>query len=315
MKREDSEFFLLLVSTIFMVISGGLSAYEFSKKASSPELAMLLGAIALLFLVPTLVLVWRRKIGHRFFTWAVSICTRALRFMKQHPLFAGSLVAVCLLLYLLQRQIQDIVLTGIATGLALATICLALGAIRLLRTTRPSYLGLSFVPSEHWCYDFIEHFDDPTTTKSCQQGSQIQVEKKAQSLGIVKPAIFEHPPLSGKTALTYVIDQVPYHVHKVKLEFFSAILDEMRDETTSELIEVSRFHTVAGNRIWFEICVDEGLVFHEERASIGWSELKSVGPLVPVNNRLNVSFRTDALGHPEWNWAAWGEPRLIDITG
>jgi len=313
MKREEIGFFLLLITAIFTVIPGALSAYEFSKKASSPERATLLAALAGCFLVPTVVLIWRTKVAHRLLTWAASMSRRAQGFIEEHPLFAASLAAVCLLLYLLERQIQSVAATAIATGLVIATVCLALGAGRLILTTRRSFLGLPRLPEEPWRFDFIDHFDDPSTTKSCGQPWEIQVKQEAHSVGIVKRAIFEHPPAAGKTVLTYMVEQLPHDLGELQLEFFVGVLDEGFDEKTGVLQETSRFDTVQGNRITFEIWVNEGLVFLEERDSVGWSEFKSVSPVVPIENRLIVSFRTDAMGHPEWNWAAWGEPRLTRL--
>ncbi len=192
----------------------------------------------------------------------------------------------------------------------------------ILRVARPGVEpGAETVPSREepaltngpWLYEFIEHFNDPTTIKSYEASWHIQVKRKAQSLGIIKPAIFEHPRIYGRTVLTYLVEEIPGHVREVQLEFFTGILDELRNEATGQLEEVSQFHIVPGNRIRFEVWVNEGLVFPEERDTVGWSELKRVGPLVPVSNRLEVSFRTDAMGHPQWNWAAWGEPRLVEV--
>jgi hypothetical protein len=129
-------------------------------------------------------------------------------------------------------------------------------------------------------------------------------------MGEVKPAIFAHRGEHADTILTYQVENIPGHV---QLEFFTGILDIRRDEKTGQLQEVSQFHTVPGNRIRFKIWVNEGRVFEEERRAVGWSEFKQVRDLEPFNNRLVVSFRTDAMGDPRWNWAAWGEPRLVEV--
>jgi len=303
-----------IVRTIFEIVSG-LAAlifiYQYFQSAEQPDrqrVFLLLGLVAVAVLLAF--------IGRRLVNWALSTAKTAVRFIRQNALLVGSLLlAAGLICFLLQRT-QDIVLAGAAAGLVLTTIGIAVGVVRLLAITRPQFVGLPVrveeawetpaVPKGLWSYDFIEHFNDATTRKSAEQAHHIQVMQKAQSLGIARPAIFEHPRAYGQTVLTYVVEGIPEGIQEVKLEFLTGILDVLPEET-------SQFHKVPDNRIEFEIWVNEGRVFREVRDQVGWSEFKHVPGLRPSSGALEVSFRTDAKGNPHWNWAAWGEPKLVGV--
>lgn len=247
----------------------------------------------------------------------------SVTFIRENLLLVASVMIVTLLLWRLFYLSPDTALFSIVSLLVVGCMGMTVGLIRLLASTRPSFLGLPLraeesreapaVPKGLWSYDFIEYFDDPSTIKSYEEPWNIQVKRRAQSVGMVRPAIFEHPRSSGQTVLTYVIEQIPEHVGEVQLEFFTGILDELWNEATGQFEEASQFHTVAGNRIEFEIWVNEGRVFREVRDEVGWSEFKRVSGLTPFSGALEVSFRTDALGNPYWNWAAWGEARLVEV--
>jgi len=322
MTREDISFYAVIITAVVTVIMCALAAYEFLQGASDPERITFLSFIGGCSLLFSALLGWRARLGPRLLRLAVSVSELAIRFVLQNPLFLASLAAVCVLLYLLQRQIQDLLVAGIATGLVLGIVCMALAAVRLLAITRPSSLGLLVrveerlgtpaVPKGLWHYDFIKHFNDPTTRKSYEKPEHIQVMQRALAVATVKPAIFQHPRAYGQTVLTYVVEQIPGHVGEVQLEFFTGILDKTHDETTGQE-QVSGFHTVSGNKIEFEIWVSEGRVFREVRDEVGWSEFKRVPGLTPFSGALEVSFRTDAKGEPRWNWAVWGEPRLVEV--
>lgn len=292
-------------------IASGVGAlvfvYQYFQSAAQPDRQRVFLLLALVAVALLLALV-----GRRLLNWAISMARTAARLGKQNALLVASLIVAVGLLYLLLQRTQDRGLAAAIGGLMLAATGIALGAVRIVAVTRPSFLGLPAAPTDVWCYDFIEHFDDPSTIKSYEHSWNISVKRRAPSLGIVKPAIFEHPRSHGYTVLTYIVEQIPERVREVQLEFFTGILDEAYDEKTGQLQERSQFHTVPLNKIRFEIWVNEGLVFHETRDAVGWSEFKHIGGLVPVNNRLDVSFRTDAMGDPRWNWAVWAEPKLSE---
>lgn len=148
-----------------------------------------------------------------------------------------------------------------------------------------------------WSYDFIEHFSeaqcsvrDPEYTKT----------GKICCGGRPKMAIYQHPPLEGESVIRYYV-LMPQMVGTVRLECFIGIKDDSaidRDPSNVVHFEVR----VAGSRI----------VLSENYAQKRWVRPNS-DLIMPSEASEGIEFATDALGNPQWNWAAWGEPKLVEV--
>lgn len=299
MKREDLELCLLFITAVFTVIPGGLALYEFSKRASDRERLISLSIIAAVSFGLTVFLELRTKMGRRLIRLVIG-------FLRQNALLVASLGAVCVLLYLLLRQIQDIVLAAITTGLVLAIACLALGAVRFLAMTRPSFLGLAAARTDLWRYDFINHLAEADQRR--HQGSDIEIHDSAICDNETMRAIFEHPPDEADkfTTLTYGV-MIPSRLSLIELTAFIGI-EEARP-TPEGLVRSKR---TLENAVQFKILIDDKEVFQKRKETSQWERFSIL--LHSRDDRLNVSFVTNNLGENAFNWAVWGEPQLTEVT-
>lgn len=135
------------------------------------------------------------------------------------------------------------------------------------------------------------------TTASCQ--------------GVMRKAIYQHPPLDGETdSLINFELRIPDHVKFLVLSFYTGIMDEM---IRGGSVERSTFEPKTGNRVCFKILADNHLVFEETRDSFEWRYHSLVLP-IPTSRTMNIDFCTNALRQPHCNWAVWGEPCLEDLA-
>ncbi len=169
--------------------------------------------------------------------------------------------------------------------------------------------------SQHppWTYDFIEHLSDESTTRREDRGSVVKKVRKAESGTVLAEAIFQHPPdppASDDTVIQFSVVGVAEHVRRLRLEGNYGILARFEDDDGQ--LKTSEFPVRTGNKVRFEVRFNQHSILQDERDDYGWTAIESAEPLIPGKGRLRVELRTNCLGDPNWNWAAWGELKLIE---
>ena len=159
-----------------------------------------------------------------------------------------------------------------------------------------------FIPVTSWPYDFAYHFDEGTQAR--HPGSDIRVFSDAVCEKVSKLAIFEHPPEDSS-----FFSELTYHLAPglaagpVELRGFVGILSELADRTPPR--DSTR---PPNNGIRFQLTVDEVEVFRCDKYTSEWEPLAIQ---IPAAATLTISFRTNCLGDPHCNWAAWAESELV----
>jgi hypothetical protein len=156
-------------------------------------------------------------------------------------------------------------------------------------------------------YDFFEHFVAPSETK---ENEDIRPIAELISGGILRSGIFQHPPVHGESILPYPPISVSDYI-KLWLDFYIGILDERPGKGQQQ----TRFDELCeGDSVQF------GVRINGKRVRLPGSMLNVVGwkrrclPIeLPTDGELVVEFITDAMGDLKFNWAAWGEPRLLGV--
>jgi hypothetical protein len=162
-----------------------------------------------------------------------------------------------------------------------------------------------------WEYHFIKHLEDESTVRHEGPGSVVRVVRNAKSHTILPEAIFEHPPgTKNDTTIRFCVQGINQSVIKLKLQGSYGILEQFLDE--DQQLKESRFHESIGNRVRFEVWVDELAILRDERADYGWVPIESKEPIRPHRGSLVVELRTNCVGDPSYNWAAWGELKLVE---
>ena len=166
---------------------------------------------------------------------------------------------------------------------------------------------------ELWVYDFFEYFEEADLSDRKKPHCTIYPDERLVSGGIAKRGIFQHPPLPvyGPSRLPYPPIRIPDHIQALRLNFFIGILDE-RPDTGEQQVKFSHVPFVKD-------AVKFGVRINGKRVELPDSILNSVGwvrhslPVELTGGELAVEFITDAMGDNTANWAAWGEPRLVEI--
>lgn len=275
-------------------VAGLIFIYQFFQSAAQPDRQRVLLLLALAAVVFFLVLVGGR------------LLRLAIGFLRQNAVLTASLAAVCLLLFLLLRQIQNVVLVAIATGLVLTIVCLALGAVRLLAVTRPSLFGLAAARTDLWRYDFIDHFAEAHERR--HKGSDIDIHDSAMCDHQTMRAIFEHPPdqADRSTTLTYGV-MIPSRLSLIELTGFIGI--EEKRPTPEGLVRSRR---TLDNAVLFKILINDQVRFEKRKETSQWERFSIF--LAGRDDKFSVCFVTNNLGENAFNWAVWGEPQLIEVT-
>lgn len=160
-------------------------------------------------------------------------------------------------------------------------------------------------------YDFIDHFYDPTSERHADRAAHIRLLPKGEPAYTQMPAIFEHPPTEGDAVLTYHLRGIKGTSKQLGIELHIGIIDKVYDEITEALVDTSNFSSVRSNRIKFMVRVNEENILEQELYEHGWFRRKK-GPIPLRDDQLVIQFRTNAMGETRWNWAAWGEPKLVE---
>lgn len=146
-----------------------------------------------------------------------------------------------------------------------------------------------------WSFDFLEQF--ATADQSADRdraGMEIRVGE-AVCGNLKRAALWEHPPLVGAAHVAYVVP-VPPNRRNLMLRFSIGIRDGA--ELPSDRLVAFRI-LVNGWKMWSAV-----------KNSHDWDEYQVRMPEVS-SNVARVEFVTDGLGDHRWNWAVWGEPKLV----
>ncbi len=152
-------------------------------------------------------------------------------------------------------------------------------------------------PESFWSYDFIEHFNEAYGSLEDLQSVSIET---ACCGGIPKRAIYQHPPPQGKSVIRYFVP-IPEAVGIFRLECFIGIKDGSEIDRDPK------------NVVLFEVAVGgTWAVLSETYAGKRWARVNR-GPIPGSGEYTSIEFITDACGNNEWDWAVWGEPKLVQV--
>lgn len=149
--------------------------------------------------------------------------------------------------------------------------------------------------AQEWAYDFVAQFAQAKiSAQRDRAGMEVQTGD-AVCGGVMKRALWEHPPLSGAAIVSYAVP-IPPHSRALKLSFFTGIRDG--SQLPNDRYVAFRV-MVNGWKLWSAV--------KNERV---W-QAQTVAMPESSSDILRIEFQTDGLGDHRWNWAVWGEPRLI----
>jgi len=148
-----------------------------------------------------------------------------------------------------------------------------------------------------WVYDLIEHFAQARQAATVDpKGMEVKVAS-ASCEGVIRPAIWQHPPVKGEAVLEYQV-QVPMDVDVLKMKFAAGVRDGalLSDD----------------NQVAFRVRVNGRLLWTHLKDETTWDDFVIDLPSL-AGQTMVVQLITDALGNSRWNWAVWGEPQVIGL--
>jgi hypothetical protein len=146
-----------------------------------------------------------------------------------------------------------------------------------------------------WSYDFVDKFAESETGAERDRAGMETKTGDATCGGVTKRALWEHPPLSGAAVVSYAVP-IPPRLRMLKMRFFTGIRDG------SELPN-DRY-------IAFRVIVNGWKLWSAVKNSRDWDEYTLAMPEL-ASDVARIEFQTDGLGDHRWNWAVWGEPKLV----
>ena len=148
-----------------------------------------------------------------------------------------------------------------------------------------------------WVYDLIEHFHQARQAATIDpKGMEIKVAP-ASCEGVIRPAIWQHPPVKGEAVLEYQVE-TPMDIDVLKLKFAAGVRDgALLDEE---------------NQVAFRLRVNGRLLWTHLKAEATWDDFLIDLPSL-TGQTMVIQLITDALGNSRWNWAVWGEPQVIGL--
>lgn len=156
-------------------------------------------------------------------------------------------------------------------------------------------LGVDATAEASWTFDFVEKFGQ-AEVGALRERAGLEVKAEAATCdGVTRPALWEHPPLSGAATIRYAVP-IPPQLRALKLKFLIGIRDG------SEL--------PADRYVAFRVMVNGWKLWSAVKNERAWQEYTVNMPEL-ASDVARVEFQTDGLGDHRWNWAVWGEPRLI----
>ncbi len=148
-----------------------------------------------------------------------------------------------------------------------------------------------------WVYDLIEHFHQARRAATLDpKGMEIKVAP-ASCEGVIRPAIWQHPPVKGESVLEYQVE-APLDLDVLKLKFVAGV----RDGTLLS----------DDNQVAFRVRVNGRLLWTHLKDAATWDDFLIDLPTLSGQTMV-IQLITDALGNSRWNWAVWGEPQLLGM--
>jgi len=145
-----------------------------------------------------------------------------------------------------------------------------------------------------WSFDFLAHFAEASQSASRDVGGMEIRVAEATCAGTSRPALWEHPPVSGSASVGYLVP-IPSGLRALKLKFAIGIRDGA---------ELPRERFIA-----FRVLVNGFKFWSTVKHAHEWEEHNIVMPQLG-SDVARIEFVTDGLGDNRWNWAVWGTPRL-----
>lgn len=149
-----------------------------------------------------------------------------------------------------------------------------------------------------WVYDLIEHFGEARQAATHDPaGMEIKVAP-ASCGGLVRQAIWQHPPAVGVSVLEYQF-VVPHDVDVLKMRFAAGVRD-------GALLSPD-------NQVAFRVRVNGRILWSHLKGEVGWDSFVLDLPSLAGHEAV-VQLITDPLGNSRWNWAVWGEPQIVGLV-
>ncbi len=154
------------------------------------------------------------------------------------------------------------------------------------------------VDTPGWSFSFIEAFKEAAVSATENSGGLDVQMAPATVGGTNRPALWAHPPVSGKAVIEYYVP-VPQQVTDVHLNLAIGIRDGAQ---VSENNLVAFGVRINGIRAW-------GKQSNEQ----SWQSY-SIPLNITAGDMIRFEFTTEALGNHQWTWAVWGNPELTGKT-
>ena len=146
-----------------------------------------------------------------------------------------------------------------------------------------------------WTFDFVANYTQAkVSAQRDRAGMEVRVGE-ATCGGVTREALWEHPPLTGAASVSYAVP-IPTYLRGINLRFYTGIRDG------SEL-PTDRF-------VAFRVMVNGWKLWSAVKNSRAWEGYTVAMPEL-ASDIARIEFQTDGLGDHRWNWAVWGEPKLI----
>lgn len=148
-----------------------------------------------------------------------------------------------------------------------------------------------------WVYDLIEHFHSARQAAT-QDPAGMEIKLAPASCGgVVRQAIWQHPPATGMSVLEYQT-LVPADLDMLKFRFAVGVRD-------GALLSQD-------NQVAFRIRVNGRPLWDYLKGDVGWESFSIDFPTLAGQEAV-IQLITDPLGNSRWNWAVWGEPQLVGL--
>ena len=149
-----------------------------------------------------------------------------------------------------------------------------------------------------WVYDLIEHFHEARQAATlAPAGMEIKVAP-ATCGGVIRQAIWQHPPAAGLSVLEYQIS-IPHDIDAIRLRFAAGVRD-------GALLDDD-------NQVGFRVRVNGRPLWNLLKGAVGWENFTVELPTLTGQDVI-VQLMTDPLGNSRWNWAVWGEPQMVGLA-
>lgn len=267
----------------------------------------MVSAIAtILSLVLMLLVDWDNIASRLQISFLARLATRishAVNTFKRHWKTIGLLLGLLILEYVQsQLSVWSVILFALQ-------LLLLLGLVFKIIATTTSFVLV---------YDFIDEFGEATVINSAEHEThKVRPVERALSrrpAGTEMRAIWAHPGYPDKdTEVTYQLPVKFAAAQQLTLMFAVAILGKHPLEERN-----CRFEDKRDNSVKFEVRVNGKTVFERVfRASdpglYKWEQhaITVIPAMETKGETLKVGLITNAMGQSNYNWTAWGEPKLI----